>query len=106
MKSGRDAVSNKLAIRLHERHVGIEGDAGPRHQLSLKGIAVDVDQPRQNQQAAGVDPPPHGRSVRDPFPLNEDRLAVEATGSQRTPAGNNKPVRHPLKNLRGDSPSR
>src|SRR5262245_40365056 len=85
MKSGGDAIANKLAVGLHERHVVVEGHARPRHELPLEGIAMNVDQAGQDEHTAGIDPPPWRCLSGDSIPVNEDRLAIEATWPQRPP---------------------
>src|SRR5690349_1085176 len=55
MKHRGDAVADRLAVAVDERDVDREIHAGARHHLPLEGVAMDVDDARQHQQAARVD---------------------------------------------------
>ena len=57
VKDGGDAVGDGLPIAFEQRHIDRKSNPRPRHHLSLEGIAVDVDDPGQDQKAAGVDRP-------------------------------------------------
>ena len=50
-----DAVGDRLAVAVDQRHIDGKIDAGARHHLPLEGIAMQVDDARQHQQVAGVD---------------------------------------------------
>jgi len=49
-----DAVCDKLPVGLEQRDVVGEIDARPRHRLALERVAVDIDDARQQQQAARI----------------------------------------------------
>src|SRR5262245_47556299 len=72
---GGDAVGDGLPIAFEQRHIDRKSDARPRHHLSLKGIAVDVDDPGQDHKAAGVDHPLGARLCADAG--DEPGLAIE-----------------------------
>lgn len=55
MERRRDAVGNHLPIGIEERNVQRHLHAGPRHDLALKGVAMNVDDARKQKQAAGVE---------------------------------------------------
>ena len=57
---GRDAVADRLPVAVDQRHIDRKIDAGARHHLPLEGIAMQIDNARQHQQAAGIDA---GRAV-------------------------------------------
>ena len=52
---GGDAVAHRLPVAFHQRHVDGKTDAGPRHQLPLECVAVDIDDTGQHVQAARID---------------------------------------------------
>jgi len=56
VKSGRHPVGDKLAIRFAQSEPHVEHDLRSRHDLTLKGIAVNIDDSRQHQQSGRVDP--------------------------------------------------
>ena len=55
VKDRGDAVGDRLPVAVDQRHVDREIDAGARHHLPLEGIAMQVDDARQHQQAAGIE---------------------------------------------------
>src|SRR5262249_2124599 len=57
MKDGGNAVGDGLPVAFEQRHIDRKSDPRPRHHLSLEGIAVDVDGPGADWNAAGVDRP-------------------------------------------------
>ncbi len=61
-----DAVRDHLPVALDERDVDRYVDAGPRHHLSLEGVAVDVDDTRQYEQAVGIERHAAGRVRAEP----------------------------------------
>jgi hypothetical protein len=65
VKHRGDAVADRLAIAVGERHIDREVDTGTRHHLPLEGIAMQIDDAGQHQQVARVDrkPRPAARSV-------------------------------------------
>jgi len=50
-----DAVTDRLPVTVDQRHVDREIDAGAGHHLPLKGVAMQIDNAGQHQQAAGVE---------------------------------------------------
>jgi hypothetical protein len=50
-----DAIGQQLPIRLQQRRHRREMHARPRHELALEGVAMKVDDARQNEIAAGID---------------------------------------------------
>ena len=60
MVDGRNPVADRLPVAVNKRHIDRKIDAGARHHLPLEGVAMQVDNARQNQQAAGIDA---GRTV-------------------------------------------
>ena len=52
---GGDAVADRLPVAVDKRHVDGKIDAGARHHLPLEGVAMEVDDTRQHQQAVGID---------------------------------------------------
>ncbi|MGY4329216.1 hypothetical protein ACVWWG_003633 [Bradyrhizobium sp. LB7.2] len=65
VKHRGDAVADRLAVTVGERHIDREVDTGTRHHLPLEGIAMQIDDAGQHQQVARVDrkPRPAARSV-------------------------------------------
>ncbi|MGY3425051.1 hypothetical protein ACVWZW_005526 [Bradyrhizobium sp. F1.13.4] len=65
MKHRGDAVADRLAVAVGERHVDRKVDPGARHHLPLEGIAMQIDDARQDQQIARVDrkPGPAARGI-------------------------------------------
>jgi hypothetical protein len=51
----RDAVGQHLPVGIDERDVEVEADARPRHHLPLEGIAMNVDDARQHDEAVSID---------------------------------------------------
>ena len=51
-----DAVGQQLRLRVAQRERRWEADAGPRLQLPLERVAMQVDQARQHQQPGRIDP--------------------------------------------------
>jgi hypothetical protein len=56
VKHRGDAVGDRLPVAVAERDVERKTDARPRHHLPLEGVAVNVDDPGQDQQPRRVDP--------------------------------------------------
>ena len=54
MERGGDAVGEQLRLGITDRDLGGELDPGPRLHLPLERVAVQVDDPRQHEQAARV----------------------------------------------------
>jgi hypothetical protein len=50
-----DAVADRLPVAVGQRHIDGKVDAGARHHLPLEGVAMEVDDTRQHQQATGID---------------------------------------------------
>ena len=55
MEGGGDAAGQELAFGVLEGEVGGEGDAGAGLELAFEGVAVDVDDAGQDEEAAGVE---------------------------------------------------
>ena len=55
VKDRGDAVADRLPVAVDQRHIDREIDAGARHHLPLECIAMQIDDARQHQQAAGID---------------------------------------------------
>jgi hypothetical protein len=56
-KTVSDAVGERLSIAFKQCHVDGKSDSRPRHHLPLERIAVDVDNPGEDQKARGIDRP-------------------------------------------------
>ncbi len=52
---GGDAVADRLPVAVDQRNVDRKVDAGARHHLPLEGVAMEVDDAGQHQQATGID---------------------------------------------------
>src|SRR5262249_39772754 len=63
VEDGGDPVGDGLSIAFQERNFDRKSDPRPRHHLSFECIAVDVDDPGENQEAVRIDCP-LGRYVR------------------------------------------
>ena len=63
MKRGGDAVGEQLRLGIAQREAGREVHAGPRLQLPFEGVAVQVDDTRQNEQAGCVEAPARAVAV-------------------------------------------
>ena len=55
VKHRGDAVGNRLAVAVDQRHVDGKIDTGSRHHLPLESVAMQVDDARQHQQATRID---------------------------------------------------
>ena len=55
MIDGGDPVADRLPVAVEQRHIDREIDAGARHHLPLERVAMQIDDARQHQEAAGVD---------------------------------------------------
>src|SRR3954452_4848263 len=90
MKYRGDAVADRLAIAVGERHVDPKVDPGARHHLSLEGIAMQIDDSRQHQQVARVDrqpcPAARGIDLWDVRSGHEKRRFRELGADQGSPA--------------------
>src|SRR5262249_8221587 len=75
VKDGRDAVGDGLPIAFEQRNVDRKSHSRPRHHLSLEGVAVDVDNPREDQKAARIDHPLGARLRADAG--DDPALAIE-----------------------------
>jgi len=75
VEDGGDAVGDGLPIAFEQRHIDRKSDSWSRHHLPLEGIAVDVDDPGQDQKAAGVDHPLGARLRADAG--DDPTLAIE-----------------------------
>jgi hypothetical protein len=73
----RDAVADRLAVAVDQRHIDREVDAGARHHLPLERIAMQVDDARQHQEATGVD------AQRSAALIRADRADLTACDPQR-----------------------
>jgi hypothetical protein len=60
MIDGCDAVRDRLPVAVDQCDVDRKIDPGARHHLPLERIAMQIDNARQHQQAAGIDT---GRAV-------------------------------------------
>jgi len=70
VKGRRDAIGDHLTVGFQQRHIQRKGHAGTRHDLSLKGIPVQVDDAGQEHQAIGL---PHLGPVNSRGCLGSDR---------------------------------
>ena len=75
MIDGRDPVADRLPVAVDQRHIDRKIDAGARHHLPLEGVAMQIDNARQNQQAAGIDA---GRAVAVVRTHGDDLAASDA----------------------------
>ncbi len=89
VEGGGDAVGEQLPLGLGKRQADREVDAGPRLHLPLEGIAVDVDDPRQHQQAAGVEiVTRRAASQRGDHAVFQQQIAlVQPPAREHAPAG-------------------
>jgi hypothetical protein len=55
MKNRCDAISDGLSVTVNQRYIDGKTDTGARHHLSLEGVAMQIDDPRQHQQIAGIE---------------------------------------------------
>ena len=55
VKDRGDAIGDRLAVAVHQRDVDGKADAGPRHQLPLEGIAMNIDDAGQDIEPARVE---------------------------------------------------
>jgi hypothetical protein len=55
MKNRGDAISDGLPVTVDQRYIDGKIDTGARHHLSLEGVAMQIDYPRQHQQIAGFE---------------------------------------------------
>jgi hypothetical protein len=55
MKNRGDAISDGLPVTVDQRYIDGKIDTGARHHLSLEGVAMQIDYPRQHQQIAGIE---------------------------------------------------
>jgi hypothetical protein len=65
MENRRDAVGEHLPVAVEERNVQVEANSGPRHHLPLEGVAMNVHDARQHDEAIGVDAAARGRIAAD-----------------------------------------
>ena len=65
MENRGNAVCYRLPVAVEERDVHGEAHARPRHHLPLEGVAMDVDDAGQHQQARGIEAPPRRGLVAD-----------------------------------------
>src|SRR5260370_39997209 len=65
MENRRDAIGQRLPVAVEKRNVHGEVDAGPRHHLPLEGIAMDIDDAGQHDEAVGVDATSRRRVAAD-----------------------------------------
>ncbi|MCY1226416.1 hypothetical protein D9M72_386450 [compost metagenome] len=56
MELGGDAVCQQLAVHVEQRTRVWETDARARHDRALESVAMDIDDARQYQQVARVEP--------------------------------------------------
>jgi hypothetical protein len=68
MKRGCDSVCDKLSVCFGKRQSNGERHCRPRHDLTLKRIAVDIDQTGQHQQSCRINR--RGRGVTAGFKLD------------------------------------
>jgi hypothetical protein len=97
MKGGRDAVADQLAVGVEQGETCIEMHAGPRHELALERIAVQVDNSRQDQQPAGVPSFPAYWATQSNNPSVLDRegdIGLYAALCEDTAADNAESRRH------------
>ncbi|MCW2239972.1 hypothetical protein [Azospirillum canadense] len=65
MQRRGDAVGDQLAVGVQQRDVGREMHARAWHQLPFEGVAVQVNDARQQEQPAGLDHAAGWRVVAD-----------------------------------------
>lgn len=99
VKNRGDAVADRLAVAVGERDVDREIDPGARHHLSLEGIAMQIDDARQDQQIARLDrqprPAARGIDLRDVRSGHEKRRFGELGADQARPPSRNMSVTRP-----------
>src|ERR1700682_6848834 len=55
MKGRSDAISDGLPVTVDQRYIDGKIDTGAGDHLSLEGVAMQIDDPRQHQQIAGIE---------------------------------------------------
>ena len=99
VKHRGDAVADRLAVAVGERHVDREVDPGARHHLPLEGIAMQIDDARQHQQVARVDrkPRPAARGIDLGDVLSgQGKRRLDELGADQGPAALKENVCHAI----------
>ena len=91
MIGGGDAVGQQLAIGVQQRQLIGKAHAGPRHQLPLEGIAVQIDHAGKNQQARRVPAPRRGAPALRRSPTIGRRAGSTSVSSSVPSASKTRP---------------
>ena len=56
MEDRGDAIAERLSVAVDECDIDRKINAGAGHHLPFKGVAVQIDDPRQHQKITGIQP--------------------------------------------------